>query len=73
MDYEFVQMGVSLLFLPVAAIILFQGLLSIRQLANSIGHEDDRKRSNAIFMLAMCFIAIVLLYRFWFWLMWQLD
>ncbi|RYZ16552.1 MAG: hypothetical protein EOO16_25605 [Chitinophagaceae bacterium] len=70
---ELKQMAVTLLFLAAAAVVLLQAALSLRQLAHGFRHDDVRKQRNSVYMIALCFMALVLLYRFWFWLMWQMD
>lgn len=70
---SFGQMAVTLLFLAVAALVLLQAGLSLRQLSSGLRHTDSRRQRNSIYMLLLCFLALVLLYRLWVWLMWQMD
>ncbi|RYD90902.1 MAG: hypothetical protein EOP50_15175 [Sphingobacteriales bacterium] len=70
---ELFQMGVTLLFLPFAGFALLQAVLSLRQLFSGFRQADQRLQRNSVYMLALCFLALVLLYRLWFWLMWQMD
>ncbi|RYY90585.1 MAG: hypothetical protein EOO15_01960 [Chitinophagaceae bacterium] len=70
---ELLQMVVTLLFLPLALLGLFYLALSLRQLTIGFQESDLRKQRNSVYLIAICFLALVLLHRFWVWLMWQLD
>ncbi|RYY40178.1 MAG: hypothetical protein EOO08_07530 [Chitinophagaceae bacterium] len=73
MSNEFLQMGVTLLFLPLAALAIFYLVVSLRQLATGFRDADTRKQRNAVYLFALCCLGLLLLQKFWFWLMWQLD
>lgn len=73
MSNELVQMGVTLLFLPLAALAVFYLVVSLRQVATGFREADTRKQRNAVYLFAICLLALILLQRLWFWLMWQLD
>ncbi|GAB4094096.1 hypothetical protein [Flaviaesturariibacter terrae] len=70
---ELLQMLVTLLFIAAAGFVLLQLALSLRQMVGGFRHDDQRRQRNSVYMIALCFIALVLLYRLWFWLMWQMD
>ena len=70
---ELDQLLVTLPFLLLGGIILLCGALSVLKLARSLKTAEVRPQRNAIYMMALCFIALSVLYKIWYWLMWQMG